>query len=238
MSTGYILYEGPSLIDESPIVAVATMRSTNRKTGDIPQIWILRADIRPGEAARTGEDKGICGDCPLRGDSAQKRHRSCYVVVGRAPTSVWVTYQRGGYRRLTLRQAAHLFSGMIVRLGAYGDPAAVPLEVWESVLSRAARWTAYTHQWRQGFALSHIAMASVESDDDAKAAIAMGYRVFRISSPGASLAPGHRWCPARADGWPRVTCASCGACNGGTRGQHVQTTVHGSRAAHALPILG
>ena len=160
-----------------------------------------------------------------------------HVVVGQAPTSVWNAYQRGAYRRLTPKQASHLFAGMILRIGAYGDPAAVPLKVWETILSRVSRWTAYTRQWRAGFALSHIAMASVESDGDAKAAIAMGYRVYRIVRPGTPLTSGYRWCPARANGWPRVTCASCGVCNGGTTGQHVQAVVHGARAIHALPVL-
>ena len=43
---GFILYRGPSLLDGSPIVVVATMASSNRKTGltgkkNMVQVWIL-----------------------------------------------------------------------------------------------------------------------------------------------------------------------------------------------------
>jgi hypothetical protein len=68
-SNGVILYEGPSVIDGAPIVAIATgfkSPSSNDKTGTMIQVWILRADIAPHEAQKTGADESICGDCPMR----------------------------------------------------------------------------------------------------------------------------------------------------------------------------
>lgn len=51
MSSGYIVYRGPSLIDGSEIVAVATGfsgASSNHKLGaGLVQVWILRSDISP-----------------------------------------------------------------------------------------------------------------------------------------------------------------------------------------------
>ena len=35
----------------------------------------------------------------------------------------------------------------IIRLGSYGDPAAVPIEIWDNLCSVAANYTGYTHQW-------------------------------------------------------------------------------------------
>ena len=48
----HVLYEGPSLLDGEPIVAILTgLRSSsgNRKTGAMLQTWILRADVSPAE---------------------------------------------------------------------------------------------------------------------------------------------------------------------------------------------
>lgn len=66
---GLVLWEGPSRLDGAPIVLIATgMRrgSSNEKTGPMVQTWILRQDVAPHVAQRTGADASVCGDCPLR----------------------------------------------------------------------------------------------------------------------------------------------------------------------------
>ena len=45
--SGYIIYQGPSLLDGNPIVAIATTASRNVKTGSMVSIWIMRQDIDP-----------------------------------------------------------------------------------------------------------------------------------------------------------------------------------------------
>ena len=52
-------YEGPSMIDGSPIVAIATISSRNGKTGSIVQTWIMPADIDPLTAIKTGYDSAV-----------------------------------------------------------------------------------------------------------------------------------------------------------------------------------
>ena len=42
---GFIIYDGPSMLDGEPIVAIATMKTSNRKTGEMVQVWILRSDV-------------------------------------------------------------------------------------------------------------------------------------------------------------------------------------------------
>ena len=83
MVRGVVRYRGPSLIDGGPIVAIATFGSSNQKTGDVPQVWILREDEPPVRAAKTGADHSVCGDCPLRGRIVDGRNveRGCYVVL-------------------------------------------------------------------------------------------------------------------------------------------------------------
>jgi hypothetical protein len=241
MTRGIVLYRGPSLIDGGPIVAIATFRSDNQKTGDVPQVWILREDSNPVAATRTGADRSICGDCPLRGAVLDGRNvgRSCYVVIHQAPTSIWLAYRRGIYREVSRARLARIFRGAFLRIGAYGDPAAVPSKVWRAVLADARGWTAYTHQWRAAD-VQWLAMASCETDADAHAATARGYRVFRIVAPGSPRLPGHALCPASDEQGRRMTCMECRACNGAAAGgsaPNVQIQIHGQRRRNALPLL-
>lgn len=64
--TGFVIYEGPSVLDGAPIVAIAVTASDNRKTGNMVQTYILRRDVHPSEALRTGDDASIRGDCKHR----------------------------------------------------------------------------------------------------------------------------------------------------------------------------
>ena len=135
---GLVLYEGPSLLDGAPIVVIATglaNSSSNSKTGDIIQTWIIRSDIKPTDAVNTGDDASICGSCPHRGtvENGKNVGRSCYVTVFQAPLNVYKTYHRGRYP--LWNGDSEVFSGRKVRLGAYGDPAAVPRKVWRDVLA-------------------------------------------------------------------------------------------------------
>jgi hypothetical protein len=107
------------------------------------------------------------------------------------------------------------------------------------MLADARGWTAYTHQWRS-FDLQALAMASCESDADARDAQALGYRVFRVVAPGAARLPGHMPCPASDEQGRRLTCVECRACNGNASGvpmPHVQIEPHGHGRRHVLPLL-
>jgi hypothetical protein len=98
-----IIYKGPSRIDGAPIVVLATYSNRNTKTGAVVQTYILREDINPLEASKTGADASICGTCPLRGtptsDPARKQAvgRRCYVNLGQGVLIVWRAYVNGVY---------------------------------------------------------------------------------------------------------------------------------------------
>ena len=93
-----ILYEGPSMLDGAPIVAIATTgKSANRKTGDMIQTWILRQEWSPVDAVRYGADSSICGSCTHRGAPAEGKPRTCYVNVGQAPQGIWRAWKAGRY---------------------------------------------------------------------------------------------------------------------------------------------
>lgn len=216
MSNGVILWEGPSALDGSPIVVIATglkgRASRNEKTGDMVQTWIIRADVDPHDATKSGEDASVCGDCPHR----PALGGSCYVKVFQAPKSVWKAYKRGVYPRAAHDELAAIGEGRMVRLGSYGDPAAAPFAMWQALVSRAAGVTGYTHQWRTANpAFRTIVMASADSATEGVMARAAGWRTFRIRTADEPLQPKAEFvCPASAEAGYRTDCASCRACGG------------------------
>lgn len=76
-AVGWVIYNGPSMIENTPIVAIVTPGSANTKTGNMAQAWILCRDVDPGAALKRAADYAICGTCVHRGPD-----RSCYVNVG------------------------------------------------------------------------------------------------------------------------------------------------------------
>jgi hypothetical protein len=232
---GVVLFEGPSQIDGQPIVAIATLKTKNEKTGNMVQTWIIRADCSPIEAINTGEDASVCGDCPLRGIVADGRNvgRSCYVQVRNAPRAIWQAYRSGRYAHYSPAAHAHLFQGRVLRLGSYGDPTAVPLGVWEPLLRLARRHTGYTHQWRAFPEYRAFLMASVDHAHELPAAHAAGWRTFRTLAHLAELRAGERLCPASAEAGKRTTCDKCAACKGaGSNPQLVSIAIvaHGGKS--------
>lgn len=214
-----IIYEGPSLLDGKPIVAIAVWSDRNRKTRAMIQTFIMRADIDPRDANKTGEDYSICGDCPLRGtptnDPNRKlaENRKCYVFIGQAPLVVWKAYKRGVYDLATDHDSCvELGRGRMVRLGTYGDPAAVPAYVWTSLLQDSIGHTGYTHHkpWRPD-----IVMQSADSLAEAESHWRAGRRTFRTVESVDDIVPGKEiLCPASKEAGARTTCDSCGLCAG------------------------
>ena len=229
---GAILYRGPSMLDGAPIVVIATGltgKSRNAKTGDMVQTWILRDDVDPHDATKGGEDASICGDCVHR----PALGGSCYVKVFQAPKSVWKAFQRGVYSE-GLDYAVQAAAGRMVRLGSYGDPAAVPLRVWEAFTSLAEGWTGYTHQWRTAPAgFKPLVMASADSEAEGIIARVSGWRTFRVRTASEPiLAKQEFMCPASEEAGRKTDCASCKACMGTESKARVSPVIiaHGNTA--------
>lgn len=242
-----ILWEGDSRIDGAPIVVIASglNKSSNVKTGDMLQTYILRSDISPTEAVKTGEDSSICGNCVHRGDKEEGRGRSCYVTVFQGPLSVWRAYKRGtiGYSGTNVR---FIGRGRAVRIGSYGDPAAAPKALWGELVHDADTYTGYTHQWMNpiGADLYDLCMASADTPQDVVAANAVGFRTFRAKLEGeVPVDLGEVLCPASAAAGYKLTCIQCGACGGARKGRksNIFIPVHGGAGvmanARKIPIL-
>jgi len=260
---GYVLWSGASLIDGAPVVAIVTgtaSGSTNRKTGAMLQTYILRSDVEPTEAVRLGLDGSICGDCPHRGvpnvppglraagltlepgQVPALSGRTCYVNVGQGPLGVYRAYKRGNYPAAYapasgLESMADIARGKLVRLGTYGDPAAVPVGVWRVLLRHATGHTGYTHQWRKAPQLRDLCMASADSFADLAEAHSAGWRTFRVATPrdGDARFPAEVVCPASAEAGKKLTCAECLACCGAATGRRGSIVIqaHGGFAVSA-----
>ena len=237
--TGYIIYQGPSLLDGQPIVAIATMASRNVKTGSMVSIWIMRQDIDPVTASRLGADASVCGACPHRGTpnmdkaAGQADGRACYVILYQAPRNVWQSYKRGIYPMArTVDDLAAIGRGAMVRNAAYGDGAAIPAWITSAIESDAAGHTAYSHQSKNVASSFDAAryMVSVESQDAARVAWDAGQRTFRIVDTYADIVPGRETeCPSSRG----VKCADCGLCGGGqVKAKSIAIVKHGTGAKY------
>jgi len=210
------VYDGPSLLDGERIIVLAsgfTKGSSNTKTGHMIQTWILRYDTAPHDAQKNGADASVCGACPLRPllYKAAAQDKPCYVTTFRAPLSTWKAHKD---KPVTpAEDVKRLVAGKKVRRGSYGDPAAVPLWVWE-LLDGDRNATGYTHQWRSNAKLAAFTMASVHSVAEARLAQAFGFRTFRVLSKNESPEHDEVLCPASKEAGNRTTCASCGLCSG------------------------
>lgn len=242
-----IIYSGPSKIDGSPIIAIYLQGSKNTKTGAMSQVYILQADIDPIAANRTGADYGVCGDCPHRGVADPNKAsglavgRSCYVNLGQGPNKIYKAYKAGKYKPAALGELPSIGEGQTIRLGAYGDPLAVPSHIIRALLSKSKGHTSYTHAsgLLPDSTISH-SMVSADTPEQAMQAHNKGLRTFRViplkqwQEKGAkSLLKNEILCPASKEAGARVTCSDCLLCSGQhTKAKSIAIPAHGIGAKH------
>jgi len=118
-----------------------------------------------------------------------------------------------------------------VRIGSYGDPAAVPTCVWKDLAREVKVVTGYTHQWKRcDQALRSLMMASADTQEEAREAQSMGWRTFRILTPGQKPASTETMCRNVRTG---TACQACGLCRGTSlKAKHVAMPLHGSKRVH------
>lgn len=237
---GEVVYEGPSELNQEPIVVVLGLRPTgNRKVGErLLQTWILSQSAEPVPAAKEGMDAAVCGDCALRPKLRREDReagrpklfrRGCYVNLFWAPTAIYRSWKAGKYATTPQRIPAWA----LLRMGSYGDPSAVPIDVWRDLVSRVRKATkipepkpvslGYTRQWKLKPEMSEFYMASVFSEEEARQARKLGFRTFRIRPDVGALVrmmgtgglmANEFECPASEEQSHRLNCQDCMACDG------------------------
>lgn len=221
---GIILYEGPSKLDGSPIVVIATLKSSNRKTGDMVQTYIIRSDMDPVTAIKLMQDGAVCGGCAHR----QSLGGICYVNVGQSVLAIYRAYKRGSYVQAK-DDNLMLLSDRAIRFGSYGDPAAAPVSIWAKLASLGSSHTGYTHQMNHPSfdpEMLKYCMVSADTPKSAFRAHTWGIRTFRVKTEEGALLPNEIECKADSE---NMQCIDCGLCNGGA-GVNVAVTVHGKLA--------
>ena len=230
---GFVLHRGASPLDGSQFVVIATLKSGNTKTGNMVQIFILRADQDPVAAIKSGADVTVCGDCIHRKQADGSR--SCYVNVGQSVLSVWRAWKRGVYvENPSTELIARALKGRRIRWGSYGDPSIIPADVVALWNEHADGWTGYTHQWRQPWAqwCRGTFQASCDGFADYLAASDAGWRTFAVVPKNGEAFSGKQ-CPATVDG-SAATCRTCALCDGAKADIWVEA--HGAGAKHFATV--
>jgi len=226
-----IFYQGSSCIDGSEIMGVLSGlngTSANSKTGNVVQTWILSANEDPIRAAATGADYSICGNCIMRHYSKG----ACYVVLMHGPQNIYKSAKAGripkiqDLNRKQLHKVNRQLKKRPIRLGSYGDPAAIPEDVWSRILALVPSHTGFTHQWESSHAawLKGLVMASCETRSAAGKAQAAGWKTSRTSVSGKPDRNEMICLNHAKDPWQ---CDECKICDGITK--NVVGPVHGSR---------
>lgn len=229
MKNSIVYWRGKSRLDGKPIALYLTFNSANSGTGSMVQSWIMVDGTDPINAARQGLDASVCGDCPLRG--VGNKMRSCYVNLMMGPNVLNRTLSKEPVCT-DKKGIATKLKGRRLRIGAYGDPVAVPFAVWQRLIKMTSGHTGYTHQWMSAKAkqFRSIIMASCETETQATLAQSKGWRTFRVRQSTDSVMSNEIICPKSNEGGNREQCLTCMACSGYNRpGQrNVVIVQHGS----------
>lgn len=224
-SGSLVVWRGPSRYDGAPIMVTLVPTSQNVKTGNMVQVYVLREDMSPFTAMKRRLDYSVCGGCCL----SPNVDGGCYVGT----SDLKAHWQKVAAQPTATPDEVAVAVGLRpVRLGAYGDMAAVPPAVTDALVVLArGRVTNYTHGHKTlGFdAIEHMrsyTMLSVESLDEAAKAWLRGWRTYRIITPGMPTSPEEVVCPYTAIG---LTCYDCLLC--GTKGKKsIVVPAHGGDA--------
>lgn len=226
LKNSIVLYKGISLLDnETPIMVVMSgynKDSQNEKTGALIQLYILPIDILPRDAYTSGS-KSVCGDCKYNGDNG------CYVRWSHLK-GIWNSAR--SQNPIPISLAKEFVKGLRVRVGAAGDPAAIPFSFWNDLLSSCESHTGYTHQWNkpQFASLSRLFVASTDSKEETKQANAKGWNTFEVID-NEEPSKDSVLCLATdttksINGLP-FSCATCMLCNGKGK-KNVYVNLHGA----------
>jgi hypothetical protein len=217
------VYQTKNLLNQD-VVAQVQYGSTNSKTGNGVQIWILPMEwIIIGKSAMDN-DESSCLDCP----HSKRGTKRCYVRKGNAEMglkskvhSLHTAYMNGTLEILPMEHLVvneiEKIQGNFVRFGAYGEPVLLGERNVQAIVSVASSFTGYTHQWSNSSYqwANRYFMASVETEGLMNVAHNMNWRTFRVMDKSQSPIKGIEIsCPASKEMGNRTTCNACGLCQG------------------------
>ena len=209
---GLVLWQSDELV---AILTNIKRPSRNEKTGDLLQIFIFYKHELPSLAIVSGNDRHCCGDCGRRPLLAKESGLApCYVTLWQGPDSVWKCWESGGYPNWD--GSPYIFRRKLVRFGAYGDPAYIPLDIVSSIADACKAHTGYTHQWNDPMYITYrkFFKASVDTQQEYNKAQALGWSTYRARGKEEPLQSNEHVCPASKEAGRRSKCETCMLCNG------------------------
>ena len=224
---GFLIYEGTK--NGEKYAVIATLKTSNRKTGNMIQLWIILSDYSPVDGVKSGLDAStICTGCKFASGNG------CYVNVGQAPNSIWKAYKANKYPKLDPFLYDNVFNGRKVRFGAYGNPSLIPLSIIKMITESCEGWTGYFHDWskmskERALAYGKYFMASTETKDSVRRAKEKKLRFFHVSptQPKDTIE-----CLSDSRG---LSCDQCQLCKGNRIGaKSIWINPHGSKKKRAI----
>ena len=224
---GFIIHEGSK--NGEKYAVIATLKTSNRKTGNMIQLWIILSDHSPVDGVKSGLDAlTICTGCKFASGNG------CYVNVGQAPLQIWKSYKANKYPKLDPFLYDNVFNGRKVRFGAYGNPSLIPLSIIKMITEVCDGWTGYFHDWQQmskqkAQAYGQYFMASTETNDSVRRAKEKNLRFFHVSpeQPKDTIE-----CLSDSRG---LSCDLCQLCKGNRIGaKSIWINPHGSKKKRAI----
>lgn len=248
--SGFIIYQNKI------IVVIMIIESSNKKTGNMVQTYIIRKDLNPLEALKNGKDIAICGDCIHRGRFVKNEKngkvewkRTCYVNIGQGVLQVYKSYIKGNYPKYNphkhdVRLLDKNGNKRMIRLGTYGDPAFIPIRIWNYYLTKFSGSTGYTHQWNKSWVdpnFNKIVMASCDSKPNVNDSNAIGYRSFIVVAHDDIIAKKNDMnavnCLSDSIG---KKCEDCGLCDGSGKNpnrKNVYINAHGKAKRFIMSLV-
>ena len=226
-TNGFLIYEGSK--NGEKYAVIATLKTSNRKTGNMIQLWIILSDYSPVDGVKSGLDAStICTGCKFASGNG------CYVNVGQAPNSIWKAYKANKYPKLDPFLYDNVFNGRKVRFGAYGNPSLIPLSIIKMITESCEGWTGYFHDWskmskERALAYGKYFMASTETNDSVRRAKEKNLRFFHVSptQPKDTIE-----CLSDSRG---LSCDQCQLCKGNRIGaKSIWINPHGSKKKRAI----
>lgn len=224
-----ILWTGKSKFNGKNIGLIMTglsRKSKNPKTGEVVQGWIIPKE-NPVKQLNNRKNHPVCNNCPLI-------KRGCYVNISWAVMAVWQAWRKNKYPVGNVNN----LKGKIVRLGAYGEPSALPATLINKITKVSKGVLAYTHQWMQPWAYPYkrYCMASVETKELKDRANSKGWKTFRIGKSLEDKLPDEILCPASKEYKEKtnksINCSQCMLCQGNNSRtpKNIFIVAHGGKA--------
>lgn len=196
--------------------------SMNKKLG-LYEMMIQTYHISEEQLQDYRNDSANCLDCQYSYNQNGGESGGCYTHKGYQGMGIKSMIKRlskvdiGAYNKAAFDGFIGYISQFTItlcRLGAYGEPVLMPLNMIEKLVKASKKHTGYTHQWNKPEYLNYskYLMASTHSKFETAVANSLGYRAFESNTELDRKMP---ICPAsKKFTGEKKTCVQCVACCG------------------------